>query len=255
MQSILITGATSGIGQATAEALARRAANANPIRLLLTGRRKERLEALKKSLSSVAVIVEIYELDVREKDAVGKFAEKLGGAKIIPDVLINNAGLAAGRDPFQSSSLADAEQMIDTNVKGLIYVTHALLQQMIARGSGHIVNIGSVAGRFTYPSGAVYCASKFAVGAFSEALRLDVSGKGIRVTNIEPGMVETEFSLVRFKGDEGQAKAVYHGMQPLVPDDIARTILWVLEQPPHVNIQEILIMPTAQASVRDVARR
>jgi NADP-dependent 3-hydroxy acid dehydrogenase YdfG len=242
-KTILITGATSGIGEATARLLRAKWPSA---RLLLTGRRAERLERLQAELKA-----EVFVLDIRDREAVGRFASSLEGV----NVLVNNAGLAAGLDTFQEASLDDWEEMIDTNVKGLLYVTRALLPKMIAAGSGHIVNIGSVAGRQVYPKGHVYNATKFAVHALTEALRLDVQGMGIRVTEIQPGMVETEFSKVRFKGDEAKAKSVYSGLKPLKPEDVAEAIFWSLNQPPHVNVQELLLMPTDQASVRDAFRK
>jgi NADP-dependent 3-hydroxy acid dehydrogenase YdfG len=242
-KAILITGATSGIGEACARLLRAKWPGA---RLLLTGRRADRLERLQAELKA-----EVFVLDIRDRKAVARFAEGLEGV----DALVNNAGLAAGLDTFQEASLNDWEEMIDTNVKGLLYITRALLPKMIAAGSGHIVNIGSVAGRQVYPKGHVYNATKFAVHALTEALRLDLQGTGLRVTEIQPGMVETEFSKVRFKGDEAKAKSVYSGLKPLQPEDVAEAIFWSLNQPPHVNVQEILLMPTDQASARDAFRK
>lgn len=255
MRNILISGATSGIGAATASAFAQAAElNKHPLHLLLTGRRREQLEVLSKQLTTDSVSVEIGCFDIRSRAAVASFVESLGETAGKIDILVNNAGLAAGRDAFQDADIDDWEQMIDTNIKGLLYLTRALVPGMVQRRMGHIINIGSVAGRYTYPNGSVYCGTKFAVTAISEGLRMDLLGKGVRVSNIEPGMVDTEFSLVRFKGDSQAAAAVYKGLEPLHAEDIARTILWVTQQPAHVNVQELLIMPTAQASIRDVHR-
>lgn len=242
-KTILITGATSGIGEAFARLVRSRSPGAE---LILTGRRADRLDSIAKELAARTAV-----FDIQDREAVGRFAA--GIEKV--DVLVNNAGLAAGLDTFQEASLEDWEQMIDTNVKGLLYITRALLPKMISAKSGHIVNIGSVAGRQVYPKGHVYNATKFAVRAITEALRLDVQGMGIRVTEIQPGMVETEFSQVRFKGDKDKAKSVYTGLTPLSPDDVAEAIYWSLSQPKHVNVQEMLIMPTDQASVRDAFRK
>jgi NADP-dependent 3-hydroxy acid dehydrogenase YdfG len=169
------------------------------------------------------------------------------------DLLVNNAGLARGTDPLHKGNIEDWDQMIDTNVRGLLFVTRQLLPRMVERRAGHIVNIGSVAGRWSYPGGGVYCATKFSVRAISECLRMDLLGTGVRVTNIEPGMVETEFSEVRFQ-DKEKAKQVYKNMKPLSAQDIAESILWSVQRPAHVNIQEIVIFPTDQASIRDVHR-
>lgn len=248
--TILITGASSGFGAATARLLADRWPHA---RFLLTGRRRERLEAVCAEIGTDRA--KPCPFDIRNRRAVELFAkdhaEDLAGVS----VLVNNAGLAAGLDTFQEASLDDWEQMIDTNVKGLLYITRMVLPHLIARGEGHIVNIGSIAGRDVYPKGHVYNATKFAVRALNEALRIDTLGKGIRVTSIDPGMAETEFSNVRFKGDDEKAKSVYAGMRPLHAEDIAEAILWSLDRPAHVNVQEILLMPTDQASARDVYRK
>lgn len=247
--SVLVTGATSGFGLATTRLLAARWPHA---RLLLVGRREERLEELVAELG--ADRARAFKLDVRSRRAVELFARDHEAELARVGVLVNNAGLAAGLDAFQDASLDDWDQMIDTNVKGLLYVTRFVLPHMIARGEGHIVNIGSVAGHTVYPKGHVYNATKFAVRALNEGLRMDTLGKNIRVTSIDPGLAETEFSLVRFKGDADKAASVYKGVAALTPDDIADAILWSLERPAHVNIQEMLIMPTAQASPRDVFR-
>jgi hypothetical protein len=241
-----ITGATAGIGEATARRLA-----SEGYALVLNGRRLDRLEKLQKDLS---VEAKLAPFDVRDRRAVEQFCQNHKSILQDVHVLVNNAGLAMGSDPVQNADVADWDTMIDTNIKGLLYLTRQILPHMIAAKRGHIVNMGSVAGRWVYPGGAVYCATKFAVLAISEGLRMDLMGTPIRVTNIEPGMVESEFSLVRF-GDKEKADAVYSGMTPLKPADIAETISWVLSRPAHVNIQELVIYPTDQAAIRQVARR
>lgn len=241
----LVTGATSGIGWATAEALASRGAD-----LILTGRRRSLLEEHASTLEKghgVKVIPLVF--DVSDTRATIQALDSLGARAENLSILVNNAGLAKGSDPVQKLDLADVDAMIDTNVKGLLAVTRWCLPRFIARGEGHVVNVGSVAGRWVYPGGAVYCATKFAVRAISEGLRMDLLGTPVRVTNIEPGMVETGFSEVRFGGDRDRAKAVYKGMTPLKGEDIAETITWCLERPAHVNVQELVIYPTDQASV------
>lgn len=238
----LITGATSGIGLATADLLASAGYD-----LILTGRRAERLAQVEKDLATKhGRSVTTLKFDVSDRAATKEALAQVDLSSLT--VLVNNAGLALGTSALQSQDLDDVDRMIDTNVKGLLYVTRACLPSLIAN-SGHIVNIGSVAGRYTYPGGAVYCASKFAVRALTEGLRLDLLGKPVRVTNIEPGMVETEFSEVRFAGDTEKAAAVYKGMTPLSAADIAETLLWCLARPKHVNIQELVIYPTDQAGV------
>jgi NADP-dependent 3-hydroxy acid dehydrogenase YdfG len=245
----LITGATAGIGEATARLLAERKCH-----LILAGRRRDRLEKLKKEFTDkYGVQVEIFNFDISKKSEIVQFAEKNKSLLSQVEFLINNAGLARGTDPFQNASLEDWDEMIDTNIKGLLQLTRQVVPHMLAKQSGHIVNLGSVAGRWSYPGGSVYCATKFAVRAISESLRMDLLGKNIRVTNIEPGMVETEFSIVRMR-DEEKAKKVYAGMQPLLPLDIAETILWCLSRPGRVNIQELVVFPTDQASVSMVNR-
>ena len=245
-----ITGASAGIGEATALELAKKGYS-----LCLVARRQDRLENLKQRIRTqfpdCKVILGAF--DITEPDQVAKFVTENASHFKDLSVLLNNAGLAKGSDKVQDGQIADWESMIDTNIKGLLYLTRALLPHFIANGKGHIVNMGSVAGRWVYSGGAVYCASKFAVRAISEGLRLDLLGKNIRVSNIEPGMVNTEFSLVRFDSQE-KADQVYAGMKPLTAADIAETISWVVERPAHVNIQELVIYPTDQASVRDVWR-
>jgi NADP-dependent 3-hydroxy acid dehydrogenase YdfG len=246
-----ITGATSGIGQATAEILASRGVN-----LIISGRREERLRNLAEELKrSYGVEVEPLMFDISDRTAAEAAIASLAQKMERLDILVNNAGLARGTDLMPQASIDDWEAMIDTNIKGLLFVTRKVLPHLVRR-KGHIVNIGSVAGRWVYPGGAVYCATKFAVRALSEGLRMDLMGTGIRVTNIEPGMVETEFSEVRFR-DAQKAKAVYRDMTPLEARDIAETVSWCLERPPHVNIQELVIYPTDQVGVGNqyVARR
>lgn len=243
----LITGASAGIGKATAQALAQEG-----YALVLTARRLERLKkTAAECLKLGAPDVIVQKLDITRQSEVAQFAKKLS-SKIKISVLVNNAGLAKGVELIQNSEHSDFDAMLDTNVKGLLYVTREFLPQLIAQ-RGHIINLGSVAGRLVYEGGAVYCATKFAVRAISEGLRFDLKGTGVRVSNIEPGMVQTDFSLVRL-GNQQKADAVYDGMMPLTAEDIARTILWCLSQPPHVNISELMIYPTDQASVGHVVR-
>jgi serine 3-dehydrogenase len=249
--SVFITGVSAGIGEACARAFA-----AAKHDLVLVARRKERLEKLAQELrASHSIQAQTFECDVQSRGSVEALFREHAAALKEVDVLVNNAGLALGRGPIQSGDLADWDTMIDTNVKGLLYITRALLPQMISAKRGHIVNLGSVAGHWVYPAGNVYCATKFAVRALSEAMRLDLLGTGIRVTEIAPGMVETEFSQVRFKGNVDQAKSVYQGMKPLTAVDIADTILWCVQRPAHINIQELVIFPTDQASVEHVSRQ
>ena len=240
----LITGATAGIGRACAEQLAARGAD-----LIITGRREDRLRELSEHLYSeyrVQVTPLAFDVSSREETEEIFNAQKEQLSRLT--ILINNAGLAIGTDLMQNGKLDDWEAMIDTNLKGLLYVTRLCLPHFIKRDDGHIVNLGSVAGRWTYPGGAIYSATKFAVRALNESLRMDLMGTKIRVTNIAPGMVESEFSEVRLR-DASKAKAVYAGMTPLQPSDIAETIVWCLDRPKHVNIQEIIIYPTDQAGV------
>lgn len=248
-KSAVITGATSGIGLATAEALAQTGVN-----LVLLARREDRLAKVQGELSKRhGVRVEIASLDIRDRAACEKLVADRPSVREA-DVLVNNAGLARGTEKMPVAKIQDWEDMIDTNIKGLLYMTRFVSEQMVKRDHGHIINIGSVAGRWVYPGGGVYCASKFAVRALSEGLRMDLMGTKVRVTNIEPGMVETEFSQVRFE-DADKAKAVYKGMTPLSGEDIAETVRWCLDRPPHVNIQELVIFPTDQAAIQHVHRR
>lgn len=246
-QKALITGASSGIGMSCAKYFAKAGYH-----LILAARRIERLNELKQELNKLYphITVELIQLDVREREEVSK---KLSYLTDI-DILINNAGLSSGLEPVQDGDIDDWEKMIDTNIKGLLYVTRAITPGMVAKNKGHIINIGSIAGHEIYPGGNVYCATKHAVVSLSKAMRIDLFGTDIRVTEIDPGMVETEFSLVRFHGDKEKADSVYEGMQPLTADDIADVILYCASCPPHVNISEVVIMPTAQARVGMVKR-
>lgn len=247
-KTALVTGATSGIGQSTARILAK-----NNYNIILCGRRNDRLEELKKELSK---FTEIHTLsfDVRDKKAVFESIHSLPEAFSKIDVLINNAGNAHGLDPIQNGDLDDWDAMIDINVKGLLYVSKAVIPQMMEQKSGHIINIGSIAGKEVYPNGNVYCASKHAVDALNQAMRLDLNAYGIRVGAIHPGMVETEFSEVRFKGDTERAANVYKGIEALQADDIADIIHFVVSRPYHINIADLVVYPTAQASATIVNR-
>ena len=245
---VLLTGATSGIGEATARLLATKGYH-----LILCGRREDRLQKLKQALSS-ATSVTTLSFDVRDKDAVKNAIDSLPANWKRIDVLINNAGNAHGLDPIQTGSLEDWDAMMDINVKGLLYVSREVIPGMTERKSGHIINIGSIAGKEVYTNGNVYCASKFAVDALTRGIRMDLNPFGIKVTAIHPGLVETEFSLVRFKGDSEKASTVYKGIDPLKGDDIADIILYVLSAPPHVMLADITVFPTAQASATVVWR-
>ena len=248
-QTAFITGATSGIGQETARLFAK-----NGIDLIITGRRQERLDALKEELSQ-KVKVTTLNFDVRSREAVFAAVDSLPEDwKNAVNILVNNAGNAHGLASFQEASLDDFDAMIDGNVKGLLYVSKAVLPLLMKNGNAHIINLGSIAGKQVYPNGNVYNASKFAVDAISQAMRIDLLPEGIKVTEIEPGLVETEFSLVRFKGDEAKADNTYEGLQPLVAEDIANTIYFAVSQPEHVQIAEMLVLPKAQASSRDYKR-
>lgn len=247
----LITGASSGIGWATALALAEQGFS-----IFATGRRYDKLEELKRNILAQfpKITVKIAAFDVSDRFEVSEFLKAYRDELSLIDVLVNNAGLAKGTDKMQEASLDDWEVMIDTNVKGLLFMTRGLLDYMVQKNFGHIINLGSVAGRWTYPGGGVYCATKFAVRALSEGLRMDLLGTNIRVTNIEPGMVNTEFSFIRF-GDQEKADKVYEGMTPLSAADIAETIAWCVARPAHINIQELVIYPTEQAHIGQVARK
>ncbi len=247
----LVTGATSGFGLATARAIA-----ALGCSVAITGRRQDRLRSIAEEIRRQRRVETVpLRFDVRDPGQVRSALEGAGDLLKKVEVLVNNAGLALALDPLQSGDPRDWDQMIDTNVKGLLYVTRAVLPGMVDRGRGHIVNIGSVAGHQTYAGGAVYSATKYAVRAITDALRYDVLGKGIRVSNVEPGLAETEFSEVRFKGDRTRAKAVYEGTKPLLAEDVADAVVWCITRPEHVNVQSVLLMPTDQASAHAVNRR
>jgi 3-hydroxy acid dehydrogenase/malonic semialdehyde reductase len=243
----LITGATSGIGEATARLLAR-----HQYRLILCGRRRERLERLREELG--ADTVQILSFDIRDREAVTSALQSLSGNWKAIDVLINNAGNAHGLDPIHKGSVDDWDAMMDINVKGLLYVSREVTPGMVERGKGHVINIGSIAGKEVYPNGNVYCASKFAVDALTRGMRMDLNPYGIKVTGIHPGMVETEFSVVRFKGDTERAASVYRGVNPLVGEDIADIIYYVLSAPDHVVLADIVVFPKDQASSTVVKR-
>ena len=245
-----ITGATSGIGRATALKAA-----VTGFDIIITGRRSDRLEALAEEIRQKGVEALPLHFDVRKSVEVQAAIDNLSGKWRNIHVLVNNAGLAVGVNPIQEGILEDWERMIDTNVKGLLYITRAIAPLMIANRCGHIVNLASIAGKEVYPGGNVYCATKHAVDALSRAMRVDMLKHNIKVTNIAPGMVETEFSLVRYKGNEEAAKNVYKGMTPLTNDDIADTIIFAITRPAHVCLNDIVIMPTAQANSRDVNRQ
>lgn len=246
----LITGATSGIGQATAL----KAAEAG-FDVIITGRRNDRLQELAESIRQKGADVLPLAFDIRQSGEVETAIRNLGGKWRDISVLVNNAGLAVGVAPIQEGVLDDWERMIDTNVKGLLYITRAVAPLMIARNTGHIVNLASIAGKEVYPGGNVYCATKHAVDALSRAMRTDMLKHHIKVTNIAPGMVETEFSIVRYKGDKEAADKVYQGMTPLTNEDIAETIIFAITRPAHVCLNDIVIMSTAQANSRDVDRK
>lgn len=247
----LITGATSGIGRAVADIFAE-----NKYNLIVTGRRSERLQELKAALErqhGISVLALCF--DVRDNDEVVRNIESLPVEWCNIDVLVNNAGLAVGLNHIQDGVLDDWERMIDTNIKGLLYVTRAVSPLMIARNSGHIVNICSIAGKEVYENGNVYCATKHAVDALSKAMRIDMLGHNIKVTNVCPGAVETEFSIVRFKGDTQRAAGTYRGIEPLTGRDIAECIYFAVSLPKHVCINDMMIMPTAQADSRTFNRK
>jgi serine 3-dehydrogenase len=249
-QVVLVTGASSGIGLSCARAFA-----AEGAKLLLAARRIERLEELAAELERrSATRSHCVSLDVRDQGAVDSTLASLPAEWSAIDILINNAGLARGLAPVHEGELEDWEEMIDTNVKGLLYVTRAVVPGMIDRKRGHVINIGSIAGREVYPGGGVYCATKFAVRALTQGLRHDLFGTPVRVTTIDPGLVETEFSMVRFRGDRERASRVYQKTRPLTPDDVAEAVLFAATRPPHVSVAELLILPTDQAAAGRVRR-
>lgn len=247
-KTAFITGASSGIGRATAREFAK-----HGIRLVICGRRKERLENLKIELGS-KTDVHILLFDVRDNEAVSNAIAGLPDDFSQIDILVNNAGNAHGLDPIQTGSIDDWDAMMDINVKGLLYVSKAIIPKMVARRSGHIINVGSLAGKEAYPNGTVYCGSKHAVDAINKGMRMDLNASGIRVGAVNPGLVETEFSNVRFKGDNERADSVYEGFEPLTAEDVAGVIWFMVAQPPHVNIADLLLLPTAQASSTQVKK-
>ncbi|MEH1832407.1 MAG: SDR family oxidoreductase [Nostoc sp.] len=250
-QIILITGASSGIGTACARIFAGAGA-----KLILAARRLERLQQLADTLNKdFSTEIHLLELDVRDRNAVESAISTLPSAWSDIDILINNAGLSRGLDKLHEGSFQDWEDMIDTNVKGLLYLSRYVVPGMVSRDRGHVVNLGSIAGHQTYPSGNVYCATKAAVRAISEGLKQDLLGTRVRVTSVDPGMVETEFSEVRFHGDTERANKVYQGVTPLTADDVADVIFFCLTRSPHVNINEVVLMPVDQASATLVNRR
>jgi NADP-dependent 3-hydroxy acid dehydrogenase YdfG len=248
---VFVTGASSGIGEATALECARHGA-----RLLVCARRADRLKEVEQKLREAgAEDVHAFELDVRDRNAVAAALEALPTAWKAVDVLVNNAGLARGLKKLYEDDIDNWEQMIDTNVKGLLYVTRAIVPGMVERGAGHVINIGSIAGHAAYPNGGVYCATKAAERFITDGLRLDLNGTPVRVTTIDPGMVETEFSQVRFHGDTARAAKTYENIDPLTAEDIADSILFAITRPAHVTIQTMLICPTAQASAFVISRK
>lgn len=245
--TVMITGASSGIGQACARAFADAGS-----RLVLCARRGDRLEALARDLD---VPCRPVTLDVRDRAAVARMVDDLQPPWSDVDVLVNNAGLAAGLEPVLDGDPDDWDRMLDTNVRGLLDVTRAVVPGMVARGHGHVLNIGSIAGRETYANGVVYCASKAAVDRITRGLRLELVGTGVKVSTVDPGLVDTEFSTVRFHGDVERAAQVYRGLEPLRAADVAEAVRWVADRPPHVQVTEVVIFPTAQAAATTVARR
>ncbi len=247
---VFITGASSGIGAACAKLFAGAGA-----KLILAARRKERLQELVKKLNLKSSEFYLLELDVRDRKAVESAISSLPSEWSAIDVLVNNAGLSRGLDKLYEGDFQDWEEMIDTNIKGLLYMTRYVVPGMVSRGAGHVINIGSIAGHQTYPGGNVYCGTKAAVKSISEGLKQDLLGSPVRVTSVDPGLVETEFSEVRFHGDSDRAKKVYQGMTPLTPDDVADVVFFCATRPSHVNINDVILMPTEQASATLVHRQ
>jgi 3-hydroxy acid dehydrogenase / malonic semialdehyde reductase len=249
-KTVLVTGASSGIGAACATVFA-----ASGCRLILAARRLDRLDAAADRLRAESgTEVLTATLDVRDRMAVDAWVEGLAPDWSSIDILVNNAGLARGLSTIYEGDINDWEEMIDTNVKGLLWVTRAVLRGMVERGTGHVVNIGSIAGHETYPGGNVYCASKHAVTAIGRALNIDVLGTGVRVSSVDPGLVDTEFSVVRFHGDQERADSVYNGMEPLHGEDVADAVFFCATRPPHANVREMILMPSAQAAAVHVHR-
>lgn len=246
-KTVFVTGASSGIGEATAKLFAQAGA-----RMIVAARRVDRL---KKWASEFSNPFHIIELDVRSRSAVEAAIKAIPQPFKQIDVLVNNAGLARGLEKAQEADVDAWDEMIDTNVKGLLYVTRSVIPGMISRGTGHIINIGSIAGHEVYQSGSVYCGSKFAVDAITRGIRMDLVGTGVRVSTVDPGLVETEFSIVRFRGDSDRATKVYQGLTPLKGADIAETVFWVASRRPHVQIAEVIILPSDQASCTIVNRK
>jgi 3-hydroxy acid dehydrogenase/malonic semialdehyde reductase len=241
---VFVTGASDGIGAATAKAFAREGA-----KLLVCARRLDKLRAIEQELRGLgAQDVHSFELDVREKDKVASAISSLPEAWKQIEVLVNNAGLSRGLTKLYLDEIQDWEEMIDTNVKGLLYVTRAVVAGMVERGIGHVINLGSIAGHIAYPNGGVYCATKAAERFISDGLRIDLNGTPVRVTSVDPGMVKTDFSKVRFRGNEERAAKTYENVEPLLPEDIADAIVWTATRPPHVMIQQVVLTPTAQAN-------
>ncbi|HLP88025.1 MAG TPA: SDR family oxidoreductase [Nostocaceae cyanobacterium] len=247
---VLITGASSGIGAACAQAFAQAGA-----KLILAARRWERLQLLADALPIPSDKIHLIQLDVRDRSAVQSTIANLPAPWSEIDILINNAGLSRGLDKLHQGDFQDWEEMIDTNIKGLLYLSRYVVPGMVERNRGHVINIGSIAGHQTYPGGNVYCGTKAAVKAISEGLKQDLLGTAVRVSSVDPGMVETEFSAVRFHGDTERAKQVYQGLQPLTGEDVADAVLYCATRSPHVNINEIILMPVDQASAILVNRR
>jgi 3-hydroxy acid dehydrogenase/malonic semialdehyde reductase len=247
----LITGASAGIGEATARLFAREGA-----KLILTARRKTRIEALAKELKRKHKVDSyLIELDVRDREDVMHWLSGMPSSWKRVDILVNNAGLSRGLAKMHEAEYIDWEEMIDTNIKGLLYVSRVVLPWMVKRQKGHVVNIGSVAGHQVYPGGNVYCATKHAVDAITRGMQIDLVDTPVRVSTVDPGLVETEFSMVRFRGDKRKAKKVYKGISPLTGEDVAEAILFCVTRPPHVNIHQLHIMPTAQASATIAYRK
>jgi NADP-dependent 3-hydroxy acid dehydrogenase YdfG len=249
-KTVFITGASSGIGESCAHAFAREGC-----RLLLAARRKERIDALSRHLADkYAIDTHAVKLDVRNQQDVEAVIRSFPAEWSVIDILVNNAGLSRGLTKLYEGELRDWEEMVDTNIKGLLYVTRAVLPGMVKRNRGHVINMGSIAGHQLYPAGNVYCATKFAVRGISEGLRMDLLGTDVRVSSVDPGLVQTEFSEVRFRGDKIRAGQVYAGTLPLKGDDVAEAVIFCATRPPHVDIAEMIIMPTYQASVNHVHR-